>query len=238
VLSIVMPAYNEADFLASTVDAVRAGLAGSGEDFEIVVVQNGSSDRTPEVLDALAATHAEVRALHLPEPDYGAALREGILAAAGDLVAIFNVDFYDLAFVTSATDIARAAGGPAVVVASKRGEGADDQRPWHRRAITATFALVLRVVFGADVPDTHGIKVLNRDAMGPLVRQCRRRHDLFDSELILRARRAGLAVDFLPVEVREMRPPRSSVLRRVPRTLVGLVRLRWELWRERGRPPA
>jgi glycosyltransferase involved in cell wall biosynthesis len=237
VLTIVLPAYNEAAFLRSTVEIVRDGLTAAGEPFEIVIVENGSTDDTPGVLAALAGALPEVRACHLAEPDYGGALREGILAATGDLVVIFDVDYYDLAFLAAATTWIRSANGPAIVVGSKRGEGALDQRPWHRRAITATFALVLRVTFGAGIPDTHGVKVLDRAAVGALVHRCRHRKDLFDSELILRAQRAGLAVGFLPVEVHEMRPPRSSVLRRVPRTLAGLVRLRWELWRE-VRPPA
>ena len=57
--------------------------------------------------------------------------------------------------------------------------------------------------------------------------------DLFDTELIIRAERAGFAVAEVPVVVRELRPSRTSILRRVPRTIGGLVRLRRVL----GPPP-
>jgi len=74
---------------------------------------------------------------------------------------------------------------------------------------------------------------LRRDAVEPLARRSRFGADLFDTELVLRAERAGLATLELPVAVEERRPPRTPIWRRVPRTLVGLVRLRIALWRER-----
>src|SRR3954451_543531 len=227
-----MPAYNEESYLAVSVTAVRAGLLAAGEPFEILVVENGSTDRTASVLDELASSFPEVRGLRLPTADYGEALRQGVLAAAGEYVAIFDVDYYDLEFLAAARVTFATADPPAAVVGSKRGPGAVDARPRHRRLITAVFAWVLRVLFGAGLPDTHGVKVLDRAAFAPLVARCGQAPDLFDSELILRAQRAGLRIDYVPVEVRELRPPRSSVLRRVPRTLVGLARLRWRLWRE------
>ena len=56
--------------------------------------------------------------------------------------------------------------------------------------------------------------------------------DLFDTELIIRARREGVIVKALPVTVEEKRKPRSSIVRRIPRTIRGLLRLRLVLWKE------
>jgi hypothetical protein len=78
------------------------------------------------------------------------------------------------------------------------------------------------------------MKVLKRAPLEPVVRATRYGADLFDTELILRAERAGLTVAELPVTVQETRPPRSSIVRRIPRSLAGLLRLRIALWRERG----
>ena len=66
----------------------------------------------------------------------------------------------------------------------------------------------------------------------PIVGRCRNGTDLFDTELVLRADRAGLAVAEVPVTVEERRPSRTPILRRVLRTMVGLVRLRVQLWKE------
>ena len=231
-LSIVVPAYNEALYLEAMVHEVTSGLIDRDEPFEMVVVENGSTDQTWTVLEQLAVAQPQLRPLRLSEANYGLALRLGLEAADGDEAVIFDVDFYDLAFLKDAVDLLRAPGGPSIVVGSKRGAGAVDKRAWHRRAVTAAFASVLRALFGLTLPDTHGIKALDLRATRHLVSRCRCRHDLFDTELIVRAERQGLAVDVLPVEVAELRAPRSSISRRIPRTLAGLARLRWALWRD------
>jgi hypothetical protein len=89
--------------------------------------------------------------------------------------------------------------------------------------------------FGLGVSDTHGMKVLRRKEMVSLVEGARFGTDLFDTELVIRAERAGLRVEELPVLVEERRPSRTSIGRRIPRSLVGLARLRMVLWQE-GRP--
>ncbi|PLS75901.1 MAG: glycosyl transferase family 2 [Actinobacteria bacterium] len=234
-LSVVMPAFNEADFLRPAVGEVVAGLRTRGHDAEVVVVENGSTDATPALARDLEAELPEVRALSLPKPDYGAALRAGLLAARGDVVVNFDVDYFDLDFLDRALSLIRSEGGPLIVVASKRGAGAEDQRAASRRLITSVFGAVLRVGFGLRVSDTHGMKAMKVGPLLGVVAACRFGTDLFDTELLLRAERGGHVVAELPVVVRESRPSRTSILRRALRTVGGLVRLRIALWRERGR---
>lgn len=232
-LSVVMPAYNEADILEDSVGEVVDGLSARGLGFEVVVVENGSTDDTLALARKLAKQYPEVRAETLPEADYGAALRHGLLHARGDVVVNFDADYYDLDFLDTAVELVSAPDGPAVVVGSKRAPGANDTRALPRRLITAVFSTVLRVLFGLRVSDTHGMKALRREAVEPMARACRFGRDLFDTELVLRVERAGLRTGEIPVVVEERRPARSSILRRVPRTLLGLVRLRIALWRAR-----
>jgi glycosyltransferase involved in cell wall biosynthesis len=232
VLSVVMPAYNEAALLARSVEDVLHGLKARGAPFEILVVENGSTDGTAPITDALAARHPGVRSIHLAVPDYGAALRTGLLAASGETVVNFDVDYYDLGFVDTALIRMAQADTPAIVVGSKRASGAEDRRAWTRRVVTWGFSAALRVLFGLGVSDTHGMKALRREAVVGLAEQCRFGHDLFDTELILRAERSGLNVVEVPVVVVERRPSRSRIWARIPRSLVGLVRLHLRLRRE------
>ena len=95
---------------------------------------------------------------------------------------------------------------------SKRAPGAYDGRSPGRRLGTAVFSGLLRRGFGLTVSDTHGMKVLNLQVLRGAVSACRNGSDLFVAEI--------------PVAVTEMRPPRTSILQRVPRTLVGLAKLR------------
>lgn len=228
-----MPAHNEEAYLATAIHDVVDTLRKGGRDFEVLIVENGSTDSSAAIASALDAELPEVRSLTLQQPDYGAALRTGFLEAHGDIVAIFDVDYYDFDFLERALALVEDPDGPDVVVGSKRGAGAVDTRAWKRRAVTAVFSLILRVGFGLKVADTHGIKVVRRAPLKDLAAASLSGTDIFDTELILRAERAGLAVTALPVTVEERRPSRSSIARRVPRTLVALSRLRLRLWRER-----
>ena len=238
-LTVVLPAHNEARMLEDSAREVAAGLKERGRSFEIVVVENGSTDDTAAIANHLAGEFPELRALSLPEPDYGRALRAGLLAAVGDVVVNFDVDFCDLGFLDRAVPMVEAPGGPAVVVGSKRSAGSDDTRNWQRRMVTGVFSSLLRYGFGLRVSDTHGVKAMRREAVAPLAQYCRFGQDLFDTELILRAERSGLRSAEIPVEVVEKRPARSSIRARIPRTVKGLAALRLALWRERlpgGRP--
>lgn len=232
-ISIVMPAHDEAPFIAEAVRDVAEGMRARGP-FEIVVVENGSTDDTAEVAKALVQDVPELRVLSLGAADYGKALRMGFLNAGGELAAFFDVDYYDLDFLDRAVALMDGAGGPAVVVGSKRGEGAIDTRAWPRRMVTLVFSTILKVGFGLGVSDTHGMKVLRREPLMPLAERCRFGTDLFDTELILRAERAGLKSGEVPVIVQELRPSRSSIAKRIPRTMVNLVRLRIYLWRDKA----
>jgi glycosyltransferase involved in cell wall biosynthesis len=220
-----MPAFNESAMLASSVGDVVKGLRERNRAFELIVVENGSTDGTLAVARDLVDQYAEVRLEHRDAADYGQALRTGLLAARGTVVANFDTDYYDLDFLEDALALVVAPDGPAIVVGSKTAKGSNDERPWPRRAVTGVFTMILRLLFGLHVSDTHGMKVMRREVVEPYARAAKFGRDLFDTELVLRVERAGLRTAEIPVDVHERRPARTSIIRRVPRTLVGLVRL-------------
>jgi glycosyltransferase involved in cell wall biosynthesis len=228
-----MPEYNEAEILESSVKSVVDGLRERGDAFELIIVENGSTDGTAAIADALAASEPEVRAEHCADADYGRALRAGLIAANGAAIVNFDTDFFDLGFLDAAVPLVADTEGPAIVVGTKRGEGASDDRAALRKLATAVFSTTLRVGFGLHVSDTHGIKAMRRAAVEPFARACNSGQDLFDTELILRVERAGLRTAEIPVGVTELRPARTSIMKRVPRTLLGLVKLRIQLFRDR-----
>lgn len=230
-----MPAHNEEAYLGTAVLEVAAALRARGGPFELLVVENGSADATAALAERLGATEVpELRLVRLAEADYGQALRTGFLAARGDVVVNFDVDYYDVGFLEQAVAVLDGPEPPApvVVVATKRAAGASDARPWPRRLVTAAFSGVLRVGFGLRASDTHGMKALRREPLVPLVEASRSGRDLFDTELVLRAERAGLGVAELPVAVEEHRPSRTPIAARAARTLVNLARLWLVLRRE------
>lgn len=218
-LSVVVPIHNEADFLPRGLPGLIAAVRAAEADAEIILVENGSTDGTLDVARALA--DGAVTVLVCPEPDYGEAMREGFLAARGEWVVNVDVDYFSTDFLDRVL-----ASDADLVIGSKRDPRSDDRRPWLRRLATRVFNTLLRVVLGSGVSDTHGMKGFRRELVADLVPQVRSRKDLFDTELVVRAERAGYRVIEVPVTVEELRPARSSLLRRVPRTVAGIIRMR------------
>ena len=97
-VSVVMPAFNEAEILESTVADVVDSLRRRDGSFELVVCENGSTDDTLAIAADSRRSIAEVDVQHLPDADYGAALHAGLRAARGEVVVNFDVDHYDMGF--------------------------------------------------------------------------------------------------------------------------------------------
>ena len=229
---MVFPAYQEESFLEMAVTAVVTGLRAEGRRFEVIVVENGSKDGTRAVSERLADTFAEVEARSIPTANYGLALRDGLLAASNELVVTFDVDLFDLGFLREASQRISVPGGPDLIVASKRGAGADDRRHWTRKVVTGVFSTLLRVGFGLRVSDTHGMKAMRREPAQAVGRTCLFGTDLFDTELILRMERSGYQTDEIGVTIEETRPARTPILSRIVRSVRGLGTLWLALRRE------
>ncbi len=223
-ISIIIPVYNEEAILRAAVVDLVDRLSALSWPYELVVAENGSTDRTVEVAANLAERFGQLVCEHTDEPNYGKALRKGILCARGDIVICDEIDLCDTDFYERAIAVLQ---DPSVdfVVGSKVMEGARDERPFFRRLGTIVINGMLRVTLGFKGTDTHGLKAFRRESVQPIARACLVDRDLFASELVIRAVRAGLGVQEIPVRVLEKRPPTIGLARRVPNVLKGLARL-------------
>jgi glycosyltransferase involved in cell wall biosynthesis len=223
-VSVVIPVYNEALILEESVTALWAALRERGWAFEIILAENGSRDETPRIGEDLGRRYPEVSMFRHPEPNYGGALRQGILRASGRFVICEEIDLCDAEFHGHAIELLRA-GGVDMVVGSKAMRGADDTRPLGRRVATRVYNGMLRVTVGFRGTDTHGLKAFVRETVVPVVQACVVEHDVFASELVVRAHRRGLRVLEIPVHVREKRAPSVRLLNRVPKVIRHVARL-------------
>ena len=230
-VSIVIPVYNEEGILREAVTELLDGLVGvraalHAEDlqFEVIIAENGSRDRTVELAEHLAAERPEVRTFSLGEPNYGKALRRGILEARGTWVICEEIDLCDLDFHRRALENLRHTDAD-MVVGSKAMKGASDHRPMMRRVATRVLNSMLRVALDFRGTDTHGLKAFHRETLLPIVEACVIDRDLFASELVIRAGRAGLRVIEIPVRLDEKRPPAINLVKRVPNVLKGMAKL-------------
>jgi glycosyltransferase involved in cell wall biosynthesis len=228
--SIVVPVYNEAAFIPRALPRLVDVLETVGEPYRILIIENGSTDGTAEVA-ARAAGDSPVTVISLDQPDYGAAMRHGFLAADGEWVVNFDIDYFSADFLRRVLGVE----DTDLVIASKRDPGSQDRRPLLRRIATRVFNLLLRTILNSRVTDTHGMKAFRRDLVATIAPSVVSRKDLFDTELVVRAERAGYRIQEVPVVVEEMRVARSSLVKRVPRTVQGLFAIRRLLREEEAR---
>lgn len=194
-LTVVIPAYNEEGGIEATLSSVREALHGSGWEFEIIVVDDGSSDRTAEL-----AQKAGVRVLTQPENrGYGAALKAGIAAAQHERIVITDADgTYPAAAIP---ELLAFADDYDMVVGSRTGD--DVAIPLARRPAKEALRVLASYLAGRPIPDLNsGLRVLQRD----LVR--RFEHILpagfsFTTTITLAALCNGLLVYYHPINYYE-----------------------------------
>jgi len=224
-ISIVIPVYNEAHIVREAAVELCRKLDELGWQYELILAENGSRDGTPRILEELAAQVPGVRWLHEEEPNYGRALKRGILEARGKIVICDEIDLCDTEFYQRALPLLEQ--GADLVVGSKAMKGANDARPFVRRLATRTITLLLRLATGFRGTDTHGLKAFLRERLVDVARACVVDRDLFASEFVIRAQRMGRDVREIPIALAEKRAPSTALLRRVPRVIKGLAKLAW-----------
>lgn len=236
-VSIVIPIYNEQAILHAAIVDLRERLKPLAWNYEIILAENGSKDRTIEIGKELAAKYSDpadgqVTMLSLGEPNYGKALKQGILLARGEIVICDEIDLCDTDFHRRALEILQS-GAADLVIGSKLAQGAADDRPILRHAASLAYSSLLKVLLGFRGTDTHGLKAFRRSALVDTVRACLVERDVFASEFVIRADQSGISIREIPVQVIEKRPPSINLFKRVPNVLRSLARLTWSI-RVRG----
>jgi len=184
-LSVVLPAYNEEQVIASTVEQVTRELANLTRDFEVIVVNDGSTDRTGAVLSALQTLDRHIRVLtHKRNQGYGATLADGFAAATKDLTFFMDSDGqFDIRelkrflFLIDAYD--------AVI-----GYRVKRQDTWMRKLNAWGWKLVVKLALGVHVRDIDcAFKLLRTDFLQrhPL----ETRGAMLNAELLYRLNSAG-----------------------------------------------
>jgi glycosyltransferase involved in cell wall biosynthesis len=227
-LSLVLPAFNEDGNIARAVRDAAAAAAPLVGDYEVVVVDDGSRDRTAAVLEGLAAELGSrlVVVRHERNRGYGAALRSGFAATRGELVFYTDSDNqFDLTELRGFLPLM--AECDAVL-----GYRVDRQDPWTRRAASGFFNRLSSIAFGMSVRDLNCSFKLFR---GDLLRSLPLESDDFfiDTELVARMHRGNWRLVQRGVRHFPRTAGRSTVRARdVPRTLAAIARF-WVRMRAR-----
>jgi dolichyl-phosphate beta-glucosyltransferase len=219
-LTVILPCYNEAERLPGTLQALLAHLSGVPGQVELLVVDDGSTDATVMVADAVAAIDGRVRVLsHQPNRGKGFAVRTGMLAAEGELIVFTDADG---SYGPSELDRIVGALGEAPVAIGTRASGTSG--PVVRRAASRVFNLAIRGSLGLSFGDTQsGLKVFRRPVAREIFSQARVDGFAFDVEALWLARQLRLEV--AEVSVRAVERQGSKV-----RMLADARRMLGEVW--------
>jgi glycosyltransferase involved in cell wall biosynthesis len=228
-ISLVMPAHNEADNIEPVVTEAVPALAAVSDDFEIVVVDDGSKDDTAGVTRRLMETERHLRLVQHPvNKGFGAAVLTGFTSATKDWILYTDADrqfvLAELARFVPFTD-------KADLIAGYRAPRRD---PFLRVLYGKGWSMLCTLFFGYTVRDVDcGFKLLRRTIIEQLADKIESRGATFSIEWLVRAKRAGYRFVELPVTHRPRVAGSQSGarLKVIARAFRELFRLRLELWR-------
>lgn len=208
-------------------------LTGSGRfDYELVIANNGSTDRTPAIARQLAREHSHVRVLDLPQKGRGGALKRAWLGSGAEVLSYMDVDLStDLAAFPALID-AVAGGEFDLAIGSRLLAQSEVKRCWRREWISRGYNRLVRRLLRTAISDLQcGFKAIHRAAAQALLPQVADNGWFFDTELLVLAERLGYRVGEIPVRWIEDSDSRVNILSTALADLRGLWRLRRQLAR-------
>jgi uncharacterized protein (TIRG00374 family) len=232
-ISVVLPAYNEAASLEDTVTTTleTLGAAFPAGTFEVLVAEDGCSDATPDIAARLASEDDRVRHVHSERRlGRGKALEEAFRTADGETLAYLDTDL--------ATDMTHLAellesvhsGEYDIATGSRRMAGAEADRPAKRDVPSAVYNWLTRTVLRSSLQDHQcGFKAFDREALFAILDDVEDEHWFWDTEVLVRAQRAGYRIKEFPVRWTPVGDTTVDLVRDVFGMGSAILRTFWQL---------
>jgi len=199
-LSIIIPALNEELRLPPSLEKIDSFLQTQNYSAEVIVVDNGSKDRTAEIVQAYAATHPYVRLIQLKERGKGRAVKAGMLAAHGDYRFICDTDL-SMPIEEVVKFLPPAVGDYDISIATREGKGAQRiGEPEYRHLMGRVNNLIIKAMAIREFEDTQcGFKMFNRRSAEDLFSVQQMNGIGFDVEILFIALKRGYKIREVPI---------------------------------------
>jgi dolichyl-phosphate beta-glucosyltransferase len=228
-LSVVVPCFNEESRLPGSLRTVEAYLGQRGCGFEVILVDDGSTDGTASFIREAERLQAHVHAVTLDRNrGKGRALVEGVARTQGALVLVSDADFSAPIEELPKLEAALAAGADVAIGSrAKRGAREVDQ-PWYRRLMGKSFNLIVQGLLLPGLWDTQcGFKLFRGPVARELFGQVRTAGFAYDVEVLYVARRSGYEVSEVPVRWMNSATTRVDAFRHSGQMLRDILRIRF-----------
>lgn len=212
-VSIIIPVYNEEELLELQIEALISKLKSYSKTlkYEIVLVENGSTDETHQIALKLAKIHQNILVYRNYTSSYGQATKTGFKHASYDILALFDIDFWSVDFLNKSIALLNQYD---IVIGSKNLPESYDERPLMRKLLSSAMEKFTKFVFKINITDTHGLKVMKKELIEKLIDKVESPNHFFDTELLTRAYYAGYKFIELPVKIKEIRQSRFPLYKR------------------------
>jgi len=228
-LSVVVPAYNEEHRLSVTLASMWRALRRRFQKFELIVVNDGSTDRTASVVEVFLRDHAEVRLINCPfNRGKGYAVRQGVLASSGRYVLMCDADqstpIREVGKLLKALDQSDIAVGSRAIRESRIAQ----YQPTYRLLMGKTFNRFVQLLTVPGIHDTQcGFKCFGGDLARDIFARCKINGFCFDVELLYLARRSGLKIKEVGVYWKNSNESKVHPILHSAQMLCDLVKIRF-----------
>tara|TARA_B110000977_G_C10934565_1_gene438460 strand:- start:233 stop:943 length:711 start_codon:yes stop_codon:yes gene_type:complete len=222
--TIIIPVFNEEKIIISKITSYISKLKKLGVNFMIIVSENGSTDNTKLLLKKLKNIYKKnFKYLTTYKPNYGLALKKGILASKGDFIICEELDICDISFFKKVKKLLEN-DTYDVIVGSKNHRSSKDLRPTSRRITSKILMLILRYFLNFKGTDTHGLKAFN-NKIKKIILKTKLDKDMFATELVIRASNSYLRYFEVPIILKEIRSTPIALYKRILKASSQILKL-------------
>ena len=228
--SVIVPVLNEEKILRDSTKKIHQMCEETKLDFEIIFSENGSDDNTIEILKSICSEYRNSKFISYEKPNYGLAIKNAMMESKYNLIIIFDIDYFSKDFLEESLCLDNRF---SAIIASKRLSSSNDNRTYFRVFISNIYSNILKIFFGTNLSDTHGMKSIKRNAFVKELSKIQSDQWMFDTELLLRIEKKGEQIKEVPVNVNEIRPSVYNIGFDIPKTLYLILKLRFRLFFEK-----
>jgi glycosyltransferase involved in cell wall biosynthesis len=232
-ISVVLPAYNEANSLDNAVPKIMKALEEITPVYEIIVAEDGSTDGTDKVAASLSKRYPRVKHLHREERlGRGTALNNAFKKASGGILVYMDVDL--------ATNVEQLKSLVSVIndegynfaTGSRMLPESKVERSGTRNLISKVYNFLVRAMLGSEVRDHQcGFKAFRRESLMQLLDEVAASHWFWDTEILVRASRKGYKIREIPVEWTGKRETKVNLIKDSFNMFLQTTKLWWQLKR-------